>query len=125
MVSVGATLGRLCILRESVDMVLVRSVTVLRPVHLGIFVDFFALHLMSRGSQNEIWREVKQSAQPCLYLAKSAALKIALPPMAEQSRIVARVEELRRLCAELRQRLSASQTTQAHLAEALVESVAG
>ena len=52
-------------------------------------------------------------------------VSIPLPPLAEQSRIVARVEELRRLCAELRQRLSASQTTQAHLAEALVESVAG
>ncbi|NDP64657.1 restriction endonuclease subunit S [Polaromonas sp.] len=48
-----------------------------------------------------------------------------LPPLAEQSCIVARVEELRCLCAGLRQRLSASQTTQAHLAEALVESVAG
>ena len=50
---------------------------------------------------------------------------VPLPPAAEQSQIVARVEELRRLCAELRLRLSASQTTQAHLAEALVESVAG
>ena len=44
-----------------------------------------------------------------------------IPPLAEQSRIVARVESLRRLCADLRQRLTASQTTQAHLAEALVE----
>ena len=49
---------------------------------------------------------------------------IPLPPLAEQSRIVTRVEELRRLCADLRQRLAARQTTQAHLAEALVESVA-
>ncbi len=122
MVSVGATLGRLCVLREPVDMVLVRSVTVLRPVHLGVFADYLALHLMSKDSQSEIWREVKQSAQPCLYLAKSAALKIALPPLAEQSRIVARVTELRRLCADLRLRLSAAQTTQSHLAQALVES---
>lgn len=45
-------------------------------------------------------------------------------PLAEQSRIVARVAQLRRLCFELRQRLAASQSTQAHLAEALVESVA-
>jgi type I restriction enzyme S subunit len=43
-----------------------------------------------------------------------------LPPSAEQVRIVARVEELRRLCADLRQRLTARQTTQAHLAEALI-----
>ena len=39
---------------------------------------------------------------------------------AEQSRIVTRVAQLRRLCFELRQRLSASQYTQAHLADALV-----
>ena len=58
---------------------------------------------------------------------KSARLQlipIPIPPLAEQTRIVARIKELRRLCADLRQRLSASQTTQAHLAEALVESVA-
>ncbi len=47
-----------------------------------------------------------------------------LPPLAEQSRIVTRVEYLRRLCADLRQRLSASQSTQAQLAEALVQEVA-
>ena len=45
---------------------------------------------------------------------------IPLPPLAEQSRIVTRVAQLRRLCSDLRQRLSASQSTQAHLAEALV-----
>ena len=45
---------------------------------------------------------------------------VAIPPLAEQSRIVTRVAQLRRLCADLRQRLSASQSTQAHLAEALV-----
>ena len=43
-----------------------------------------------------------------------------LPPLPEQARIVARVAQLRRLCADLRQRLTQSQTTQAALAEALV-----
>jgi type I restriction enzyme S subunit len=47
-----------------------------------------------------------------------------LPPLAEQSRIVTRLESLRRVCADLRQRLSASQSTQAQLAEALVQEVA-
>ena len=50
------------------------------------------------------------------------SLLFALPPISEQSRIVARVEELRRLCADLRQRLAASQIAQSHLAETLVES---
>lgn len=44
-----------------------------------------------------------------------------LPPIEEQARIVARVTELRRLCAALRQRLTVSQTTQSRLAEALIE----
>ncbi len=42
-------------------------------------------------------------------------------PLAEQSRIVARVASLRAVCADLRQRLSACRTTQSNLAEAMVE----
>ena len=55
---------------------------------------------------------------------KVKATLIPLPPFAEQSRIVARVASLRRLCADLRQKLAASQTTQAQLAVALVEAPA-
>lgn len=47
-----------------------------------------------------------------------------LPPLAEQSRIVARVASLRALCADLRQRLATARTQQALLAEALVQDVA-
>ncbi len=45
---------------------------------------------------------------------------IALPTLAEQSRIVTRVNELRSLCADLRQRLTVGQEVQSHLADALV-----
>ena len=47
-------------------------------------------------------------------------LPFPLPPLPEQARIVARVAQLRRLCADLRQRLTQSQATRAALAEALV-----
>lgn len=47
---------------------------------------------------------------------------VPLPPIAEQVRIVARVESLRRLCADLRQRLTASQTVQGHLADSMLQS---
>jgi type I restriction enzyme S subunit len=49
---------------------------------------------------------------------------VALPPLAEQARIVARVAALRALCADLRQRLADRQSVQARLAEELVASVA-
>ncbi|HEY3047296.1 MAG TPA: restriction endonuclease subunit S [Polaromonas sp.] len=52
------------------------------------------------------------------------SLAFGLAPLAEQSRIVTRVASLRRLCVDLRQRLTASQSTQVHLAEALVQEVA-
>ena len=46
---------------------------------------------------------------------------LPIPPLAEQYRIVAKVDELMSLCDQLSARLQASQTTQLHLAEALVE----
>lgn len=57
-------------------------------------------------------------------LGNFRSIPIPLPPFAEQSRIVARVDSLRRLCVDLRQRLCAAQATQAHLGEVLVEQVA-
>ena len=63
------------------------------------------------------------TAQPVISGRKLYPIVVALPPLAEQSRIVTRVASLRRLCADLRQRLAASQSTQAHLAEALVQKV--
>ena len=62
-----------------------------------------------------------QGTMPKVNQATVAGAPLPLPPAAEMSRIVTRVAQLRRLCADLRQRLAASQSTQAHLAEALVQ----
>jgi type I restriction enzyme S subunit len=48
-------------------------------------------------------------------------MRVPIPPLAEQHRIVAKVNELMTLCDTLKARLSASQTTQIHLADTIVE----
>ncbi|NCU67951.1 restriction endonuclease subunit S [Acidovorax sp. 210-6] len=88
---------------------------------------------------NPVWAELYlNSAVARAYFASSAKQTTNLasinmtqlkdcafpvPPLAEQSRIVTRITALRRLCADLRQRVAERQSVQARLAEALVDSV--
>ena len=58
--------------------------------------------------------------QSFISLGQLRSSVVALPPLSEQSRIVSRVTALRRLCADLRQRLAERQSVQARLAEALL-----
>ena len=80
------------------------------------------LMLLCEGMKAEILALVDRSTHGTCKLEspKIFGLRVPLPPLAEQARILARVSELRRLCADLRLRLSVSQTTQSLLAEALV-----
>ena len=85
---------------------------------------FIKLFLNAPSGADEMKRlAITTSGLYNLSVGKIRNFVVPMPSLAEQSRIVARVGSLRRLCADLRQRLSASQSTQAHLAEALVESV--
>jgi len=87
-----------------------------------------SLFLALVGESDLVRRRIKSlfittAGQKTVNQGHIGSLLLPLPPLTEQSRIVARVEALRRLCADLRQRLSASQSTQAHLAEALSQEV--
>jgi type I restriction enzyme S subunit len=66
----------------------------------------------------EVATGIAQKTVPLTGLRKMPA---ALPPVAEQHRIVAKVDELMALCEQLKARLSDAQATQLHLADAVVE----
>jgi type I restriction enzyme S subunit len=86
---------------------------------------FMKLFLNAPSGMEEMKRlAITTSGLYNLSVGKIRNYVVPVPPLAEQSRIVTRVAQLRRLCADLRQRLSDSQRTQAHLAEALVQEVA-
>jgi len=60
-------------------------------------------------------------AQPFVALGALRNLVIALPPLAEQHRIVAKVDELMALCDQLKYRLTKANQLQQKLADVLVE----
>ncbi len=117
-VSVGATIGRLTIIDDHQDMVIVRSVTLIKP--LLINVKYLALGLRSPTLQEYIWGGVKKNAQPCLYLSVSNSLPIPVPPLLEQERIVAKVDELMALCDRMKKRIADAGALQRKLADVIV-----
>jgi len=74
--------------------------------------------MTSLDFQHRVLDAATGSATPIISKGKWDILLMPVPPLSEQVRIVARAASL---CAELRQRLTASQSTQSHLAEALVD----
>ena len=66
---------------------------------------------------------VNQGTQPNVGIMSIKAFRFPLPPLAEQRRIVAKVDELMALCNELEQSLAAEQTKRARLLEALLHDV--
>ena len=81
----------------------------------------YALTAMSSlDFQHRVLGVATGSATPIISKGKWDLLLLPVPPLTEQVRIVARLEQLLRLCADLRQRLVASQTMQAKLVDTLV-----
>ncbi|OQX12905.1 MAG: hypothetical protein BWK73_13715 [Thiothrix lacustris] len=60
-------------------------------------------------------------AQKTVPLTGLRKMPIAVPPLEEQHRIVAKVDELMTLCDQIKVRIRTAQTTQLHLADALAE----
>jgi type I restriction enzyme S subunit len=83
--------------------------------------NFLIYVLSSIYVQRQFQHAVNQMAQPKLSLVSIKGTSVALPPLAEQHRIVAKVDELMTLCDELKQSLQQAQQSQIHLTDAVVE----
>ena len=94
------------------------------PIESPLDSEYLLMYILSQPFLEQVSIAENRVKMPKLNQEALVAFTVAVPPLAEQSRIITRVAQLRRLCADLRQRLAASQSTQAHLAEALVEEVA-
>lgn len=76
--------------------------------------------LIFRQQYHEMRLKAEGGAQPNLNLRKIKELKIPLPPLAEQHRIVAKVDELMALCDQLEASLTSADATRKKLLDALL-----
>jgi type I restriction enzyme S subunit len=72
------------------------------------------------GGRAELVKRAYGAGKPGLNLDNIRSLPIPLPPLAEQQRIVAKVDELTRLCAQLEAHLATAQTETSRLLDAVL-----
>jgi len=77
--------------------------------------------LRSSLVRSQFTYKTNQLAQPKLALHRITDSVLALPPLAEQHRIVAKVDELMTLCDQLKSRITAANQLQQKLAVVVVE----
>ena len=96
------------------------SCAVIKVLRGFIEPDYQYLFSVSGCAKAQAASATNKTTQPNVGLKSIQEFLVPLPPLPEQSRIVTCVTALRRLCADLRQRLAEREAVQARLAEALV-----
>lgn len=117
---VGATYGRPVLVDSDRPFCVQRHIAILkRSEHLDAK---FALYLLrSPLVYQQASASTTGTAQPTIPLKPLRNMLVPLPPLAEQRRIVAKVDELLALCDQLKARIAAARAKHAQLAQALVE----
>jgi type I restriction enzyme S subunit len=82
----------------------------------SIFLDFLVLLL----NATNLKEDENATAQPVISGSKIYPIIVGLPPLAEQHRIVAKVDELMATCDQLEQNLSTTGATRNRLMEAIL-----
>ena len=116
----GATIGKLAILGE--EAVTNQAVCACTPCW-GIDTEYLYLFLLAQRDEFRLASE--GGAQPNISKVKIVNTPIPLPPLAEQHRIVAKVDELMALCDQLEQQLSQADQQRRRLLEAVLAEALG
>jgi len=120
----GATTGITTINNLKEPFSMLSSVALLK-VPEGILNKYLLLSLNSPYFYKEMRSEMTGVAITRVTLNKLNDAIITLPPLAEQHRIVTKVDELFAICDALKERINESQVTQLNLADTLVDGAVG
>jgi type I restriction enzyme S subunit len=117
MVCIGGSIGKAVACQETIGFnQQINSIRVSKSLP-----EFILLVLVSSYFQNEVVSRASGSATPIINKGKWEQIPIPIPPLAEQKRIVAKVDELMALVDQLEQQLANSRTLGQQLLEAVVE----
>jgi len=121
-VSRGATVGRICKVNIKDTFCLLGSVILIKPTAL-VSSEYLTIGFKSPWVLKQLVNASGSTAQPAIYLRDLKKIEFPLPPLVEQHRIVAKVDELMTLCDTLKAKLHSSQETQLHLTDTLAQNV--
>ncbi len=116
----GATLGKTAFVPPSLAGGNITQHVLRFPMTQHVVSLFVRLVIDSPHGQAWMRSETKGVALPGVNVGDFRRMPIPLPPLAEQHRIVAKVEELMTLCNQLETQLTTTQTETRHLLEALI-----
>jgi type I restriction enzyme, S subunit len=117
MVCIGATLGK--VNRTTRPICFNQQINSLTPFLDGLS-EYLALALKTSGFQALAWSKAGTGTLPIISKGKWEILPVPLPPLAEQYRIVAKVDELMAVCDQLEAQLTTTQTDSRRLLEAVL-----
>jgi len=116
--SIVGTIGESAVVPDGFPRVaLQRSIALIRT----LINPFFLSKVFSSPMAFSYYdKHAKGTAQKGIYLGKLSEFLVPLPPLAEQKRIVAKVDELMTLCDQLEAHITHTQTLNTHLMNSLI-----
>ena len=120
LLSCSGSVGRVAVVDADNKYAMVRSSALIKHSKANVDSHYLALALRSPHLQQQIERSSKQSAQANLFIDPIRRLIVPLPPLAEQRRIVSKVDQLMALVDRLEAQLAASREAAANLMDAMV-----
>ncbi|RYG86751.1 MAG: hypothetical protein EON58_21385 [Alphaproteobacteria bacterium] len=117
----NATVGRVALVTEDVEPFLLgTSVTFYRLDPNTLLPEFFFWVLQSSVWQGQLEAIMAQTTRNQVSIQKQAFFRVPVAPLAEQRRIVAKVDQLMEVCDRLEASLTATVTTRRRLLDALL-----
>jgi len=120
----GASIGRCAIVHDNFKTGNVsQHVTILRPISKNI-LRFLHLVLISKHVQKTVMDVQVGVSREGLSIGKLGQFVIPFPPIDEQHRIVSKVDELMKICDQLKSRINRANQVQKLIADVLIEEAA-